>query len=268
MRESKHAPANESAGKTEGWVQSAKGIRVGCAGWSLPSEHKPLFQEIGSHLERYATVFPAVEINSSFYRCHRKSTYARWAQTVPDDFRFAVKMSKDITHDSRLRLPSLLDEFLAGPVQLGDKLGPLLVQLPPSLGLEMSLADSFFDALRERFDGLVVCEPRHPSWFSMEGDGLLESYQIARVAADPSPAPGAGRPGGWRGMTYFRLHGSPRMYYSEYDDDFLTATARHLVGEGAPIWCIFDNTARNGAIPNALRMMELICSAFRGRDLS
>jgi uncharacterized protein YecE (DUF72 family) len=78
-------------------------LRIGCAGWSLRAEQAALAPSDGSHLERYARVFDAVEINSSFYRPHRPQTYARWAESVPADFRFAVKMPKAISHGKRLR---------------------------------------------------------------------------------------------------------------------------------------------------------------------
>ena len=83
-------------------------ILIGTAGWSLPGAHFGLFPRDGSHLERYATRFSCVEINSSFYRPHRQETYARWAASVPENFRFAVKMPRTITHHARL-LPSLTD---------------------------------------------------------------------------------------------------------------------------------------------------------------
>ena len=109
-------------------------VRIGCAGWSIPKEHGDRFPEEGTHLARYAARFPAVEINSSFYKPHRPTTYARWAASVPADFRFSVKVPKVATHERRLvDADDVLDSFLAEATQLGDKLGPLLVQLPPSL---------------------------------------------------------------------------------------------------------------------------------------
>jgi len=120
-------------------------IRVGCAGWSLRQEHAAHFAEEGSHLERYARTFSVVEINSSFYRPHRRATYERWAASVPPDFRFAVKMPKQITHELRLvnsREP--LHRFLDEAGALGAKLGPLLVQLPPSLSFDEQNAAAFF----------------------------------------------------------------------------------------------------------------------------
>ena len=167
---------------------------------------------MGSHLERYGAILNAVEINSSFYRPHRRATYERWATLVPDDFRFAVKVPKTITHERRLKDASdLLDRFVSEVSGLGHKLGPLLVQLPPSLSFQAGIADQFLRELRGRTEGSIVCEPRHASWFTPGVETLLNKLRIARVAADPPPASGADEPGGWRGLTYYRLHGSPRI---------------------------------------------------------
>jgi uncharacterized protein YecE (DUF72 family) len=215
----------------------ARQVYVGCAGWSIPKEHPSLFPAEGSHLERYAARLPAVEINSSFYRPHRPATYARWAASVPADFRFAVKVPREITHRRRLiGSVELLDRFLAEAGALGDKVGPLLVQLPPRLAFAPDVAAAFFGAMRERFTGAIVCEPRHASWFTRAVERLLEDARIARVAADPAVVPAAACPGGWRGLVYYRLHGSPQVYYSNYSDAYLAALTDRLrlAGAGGP----------------------------------
>src|SRR3954466_207983 len=136
-------------------------IYVGVAGWPIPKPHAGLFPEAGSHLQRYAARFNAVEINSSFYKPHRPATYARWAASVPADFRFSVKVPKLATHERRLvDTEDVLDAFLAEATQLGDKLGPLLVQLPPGLTFSAGVAERFFALLRGRFDGALALEPR------------------------------------------------------------------------------------------------------------
>ena len=207
-------------------------------------------------LQRYAAVFPAVEINSSFYRPHRPGTYARWAASVPDGFRFAVKLPRMVTHEAALAgTAPLLDRFLAEVGALGDRLGVLLVQLPPSLAFDWQAAAAFFDDLRPRHAGAVACEPRHPSWFTDEADALLGSREIARVAADPAVVPRAADPGGWPGLAYWRLHGSPRMYYSAYPGAELDRVAASLVGVSGERWCIFDNTAGGAAAGQALDLL-------------
>lgn len=235
-------------------------LRIGCAGWTIPKQYASSFPSSGSHLERYAQRFAVVEINSSFYRSHLRTTYERWAAAVPNYFFFAVKAPKEITH--RLRLANAigtLEGFLAQVVGLGNKLGPLLFQLPPSLGFDGEVVGSFLAVLRARFDGSVVCEPRHPDWFTARVEDLLMEFRISRVAADPLVVPAAADPGGWNGLHYFRLHGSPRTYYSEYRADQLDRFAHRLACTGTnhhSVWCIFDNTAAGAAIANALALQE------------
>ena len=236
-------------------------IRVGCAGWSVPKEHGDRFPGEGTHLERYAARFPAVEINSSFYRPHRPATYDRWAASVPAGFRFSVKVPKEATHERRLvDADDVIDRFLGEATHLGEKLGPLLVQLPPSLAFSGAAADRFFTALRDRFDGLVALEPRHPTWFGTQAEDLVAQYRIARVAADPAVVPEAAQPGGWNGLIYRRLHGSPEIYYSNYEPDVLESIATSISAEAADseVWCIFDNTAAFAATGNALDVLSRV----------
>lgn len=236
-------------------------LRVGTAGWALPGAVQPAFPPEGTHLQRYAARFTAVEINSSFHRPHAPATYARWAAGVPDDFRFSVKIPKAITHERRLAdADDLLAAFLGQISGLGEKLGCLLVQLPPSLAYDRATAEAFLASLRDQHAGAVALEPRHPSWFAAEPARLLEEHRVARVAADPARVPAAGEPGGWPGTVYYRLHGSPRTYYSAYDEAYLRALAIRLeeaAGAADAVWCIFDNTASGAATGNALTLLDL-----------
>lgn len=233
---------------------------IGCAGWSLGREYWPQFPAEGTHLQRYAARFNGVEINSSFYRPHRRQTYARWAESVPPGFRFSVKVPKRITHELRLQnCDQALDEFLGQCGGLGDRLGCLLVQLAPSLAFEPASAEAFFVALRQRFDGDVVVEPRHASWVTAQP--LLQAYRIAQAVVDPSRISTDGSAQGWAGLGYWRLHGSPRIYHSAYDERYLQALAQQLkvaAAQGAATWCIFDNTASGAALGNALALTALI----------
>ena len=231
-------------------------VKVGCAGWSLPRALWPEFPADGTHLQRYAARFNAVEINSSFYRPHQAATYARWAASVPEHFRFSVKLPKAITHQQRLvGCAGLLDDFLAQAGGLGEKLGCLLVQLPPSLAFDAAVAQDFLQRLRERHSGPVALEPRHASWFRAPADALLDAWQAGRVLADPVVHDAGRRPGGFAGLVYVRLHGSPRMYYSAYDRavlDALVARLQLAAAPGADVWCVFDNTAEGAAVEDAL----------------
>jgi uncharacterized protein YecE (DUF72 family) len=109
--------------------------------------------------------------------------------------------------------------------------------------------------LRTLHDGDVVCEPRHASWFTPAADALLVKWRVVRVAADPPPAGGADRPGGWLGFHYYRLHGSPRKYWSRYDADYLARLEGELRNSGGKdAWCVFDNTASGAAAENAITL--------------
>jgi uncharacterized protein YecE (DUF72 family) len=242
---------------------SAGVVYVGCAGWALSREHGSQFTAQGTHLERYASRLNAVEINSAFYRSHRPTTYARWASCVGSDFRFSVKIPKSITHESRLEnCTGLLDTFLAECLALEERLGCLLIQLPPSLTFDPVVAGDFFEILRARYSGSVVIEPRHESWF--DAQALLIDLRIAQVAVDPSRIRNDRTPCGWSGLRYWRLHGAPQIYYSAYEREWIEARARQIastLADGVPTWCIFDNTARGAALGNALHMKSLITSS-------
>lgn len=111
---------------------SAAQVRVATAGWAVPRAVADAFPGEGTGLERYAARLNAAEINSTFYRSHRPSTYARWAATTPADFRFSIKLPRGISHEARLvDAQDLIAKFCDEAGHLGAKLGPLLVQLPP-----------------------------------------------------------------------------------------------------------------------------------------
>jgi uncharacterized protein YecE (DUF72 family) len=237
-------------------------IHVGTAGWALPHMWRDRFPPAASNLERYTARFSCAEINSSFYRQHRRATYERWAGSVPPQFRFAVKVPRAITHDQRLVAADvLLDVFLDEARGLGDRFGPLLVQLPPSLAFDASIAGEFFTTLRGMYAGDVVCEPRHDTWFGAPSDALLLAHRIARVGADPACVAAAAAPGAWTGLAYLRLHGSPVMYRSSYETERLAALATLLranAAAGRGCWCIFDNTTLGAATGNALELAALL----------
>lgn len=237
--------------------------RIGTAGWSIPREFGAAFPGDGAHLERYARVSNATEINSSFHRPHRRSTYVRWADSVPLDFRFAVKLPKTISHTARfVDSGALLEAFVEEIGGLGPKLGVVLLQLPPSFAFEPEVVAAFLAGLRARLDPSVgiACEPRHASWFDATADACLAAHRVARVAADPVLAPGGERPGGWGGLQYHRLHGAPRIYYSAYDPKRLAELAASLAHapDSAETWCIFDNTASGAATGDALAIKRLM----------
>jgi uncharacterized protein YecE (DUF72 family) len=229
---------------------------IGTAGWSISRDAAKHFPAEGTSLERYAARFGGAEINSSFHRSHRASTWQKWADSVPETFRFSAKLPKTVTHQKKLvECADLVAAFTEEVAPLGDKLAVLLVQLPPKLAFEPAVAEDFFADLRQRSPAAIACEPRHPSWFEDEADGLLLRLEVARVAADPAVVPRAALPGGWRGLDYWRLHGSPAMYRSAYGAERLEPYAAAVAGAaaaGRPAWCMFDNTASSAATGDAL----------------
>ena len=244
---------------------SHKRLRVGVAGWGIASRYVGEIPNIGSNLERYAQAFSAAEITTSFYRHHQLATYQRWADSVGDGFRFSVKTPRALTHEGALvhGKSAVLDRFVSEVTGLGRKLRALLVQLPPSL--EFIAADSakFFKRLRRSIPSSVaiVCEPRHESWGSSAADALLKDLGVSRVAADPARWTRDAAPGGDLRLAYFRMHGTPRIYFSRYEPPALETLTRQLQGaihSSAEVWCIFDNTAHGHAIGNALGIQRTL----------
>ncbi len=251
----------------------APSVRIGTAAWAIPRSEAAAFAGDGQQLERYARVLNCVEINSSFYRSHRVETYQRWAAQTPAHFRFSVKLPRTITHEGRLRRArEPLTRFLAEAAGLGDKLGVLLVQLPPSLTFEARPVGNFFKLLDASHAGPVVVEARHASWFTPPAERLLIEARVGRAAADPALCESACQPGGWLGelgnagegrgaVAYRRWHGSPRMYWSGYAAQWLQDRAvelRQRGPAGVEHWCIFDNTAGGRALPDALTLRALL----------
>jgi uncharacterized protein YecE (DUF72 family) len=231
-------------------------LLIGTAGWSVDRQ-ETRFSQSGSALERYASIFSAVEVNSSFYRRHRPSTWQRWYETVPADFLFAVKLPKVVTHDLALvGVERELDDFISDVEPLRNKLGAVLIQLPPRLKFAPAIALSFMQALRDRTDVPTFVEPRHVSWASAAAEELLVGFAIKRVYADPQLAElqlAAGpQPG------YLRLHGSPKVYYSEYTEAQLRSYASLMATRTEMTWCIFDNTASGAALRDALKLFDLV----------
>ncbi len=202
----------------------------------------------------------AVEINTSFYRLHSPQTYARWSALTPPQFRFAVKLPRQITHFSALHDRETLHRFYESTLGLGEKLGVWLIQLPPRLEWEEQSVARFFEAVRHLYEGRLVCEPRHPSWFTDAAESLMETWQVTRAIANPAPHPRGQQLLPWSDTVYYRLHGSPQRYISAYSSEFLS----HLAGEvrsylgSKQVWVIFNNTARGAALINALEIQRLL----------
>lgn len=244
--------------------KSINNTYIGTAGWNLPVDYQDHFFKQGSHLERYAKKLNGVEINSSFYKEHQYKTYQRWSESVPENFKFSVKLSRFFTQETRFENIENLSSVLESISGLGHKWSVLLVQLPPSLEFKSDIAERFIQSLKQHLkDVSIVWEPRHLSWIKDEAIDLLSKYQISKVIADPEPCvltEASQRKVDF--VRYFRLHGSPEVYKSRYDQRFLSRIQSYIDQSAHinPIWCIFDNTTYGFAAKNALELQELLQS--------
>jgi uncharacterized protein YecE (DUF72 family) len=157
----------------------SKKIYIGTAAWSNPPAERGNRAASESHLEHYSARFNAVEINSSFYRPHQRSTYERWRGSTPADFRFSVKVPRSVTHERGLRhCRDELQSFLLEVTGLGRKLRVLLVQTPGSLAFEAGVMGRFFAFMADTSPCRIVCEPRHASWFSSKAEETLSRMAL------------------------------------------------------------------------------------------
>ncbi|BAF70059.1 DUF72 domain-containing protein [Nitratiruptor sp. SB155-2] len=234
-------------------------IYIGTAGWSIPKEYAHLFPKEGTHLERYAHIFNITEINKTFYQLPRATTLQKWSKSTPDHFRFSVKLHRSFTHFHKLRSTENLHEFIERMQNLGDKWLALLIQLPPKLTFEAETATPFFSTLRSIYQGHIALEARNETW--LEVKEVLQQFNISLVAADPPRFEGNNKPHFYTDLVYYRLHGSPKMYYSKYDEEFLKQIAKNIMRlKAKDTLVIFDNTASGAAIANAYELRQIIAS--------
>lgn len=270
-------------------------IRVGISGWTYPGWRGDFYPAGLPHrreLEYAARQLTSIEINGSFYSLQRPSSYARWREQVPEDFVFAVKGGRFITHMKRLREVEtpLANFFASGVLSLGSALGPLLWQLPASFVYDESVLSAFLEllprttaqagrlALRHDdklsgdrlWSGVVneqplrhALEPRHPSFGSLEAVALVREHDVALVVADSAGTwprfDGTAGP-----IVYVRLHGDSELYASGYDDDALDDWAGRLRGwtaSGSDAYVYFDNDAKGHAPHDARRLLARVGSA-------
>ena len=227
---------------------------IGLAGWSeAVSRYRQRFPAAaGSGLERYASALTAVEVNVSFYRQVRRSTYESWAQQTPDGFAFSVKMSRAVTHFAKLSENAPLDVFWESVAGLEDKLRAVLVQLPPSLSFDRERATAFFARMRATYDGMIAVEARHASWLDEDPRAMYRDLDLSEVATTVPPDPESA------GARYYRLHGDPRRYRSPYSAEQIARLAAALRSHQGESFTIFDNTASSAGIDNALSLRDLL----------
>jgi uncharacterized protein YecE (DUF72 family) len=230
-------------------------VSIGTAGWSIGRRAAEAFPTVGSALERYSAVFSVAEINSSFRRPHCASTWERWRETVPDGFRFSVKVPKSVTHGAKLvGATDALTTFSNGQHTSRGSLQCCWSSCRPVCRSiqrwRVPSSKTFGSAALPSWLSSHAMQPE----FSGEAAILLNELGVARVGADPARVPGAEQPLAARGLAYWRLHGSPIIYRSSYADQ-INAIAANITSMAAQQhWCIFDNTASSGAIEDALML--------------
>ncbi|MFL6721778.1 MAG: DUF72 domain-containing protein [Sphingomonas sp.] len=236
-------------------------IHVGCSGW-VYKHWRGIFYPEGlpqkRWFERYAEDFDTVEINASFYRLPLASTFEGWRDKAPPGFHYAVKVNRFITHMKKLvDCEEAVDQFIALARPLGEKLGPLLYQLPPSLKLDLKRLERFVERLPRDLNH--VFEFRNKEWYVPETYALLERHgasfcihdmpgsKTERIAVGP--------------VAYVRFHGGEGKYWGRYSDEGLLGWTDWIVGQarqGRSAWCYFNNDIHGHAIHDARTLKAMV----------
>ena len=236
---------------------------LGTSGWNYKNWKDDFYAGVPQKrwLSHYASRLDSVEVNATFYRQLKETTYQKWVQETPEDFAFVIKGTRYVTHIKRLKNPE--DSVLKqrdNVAELEPKLAAVLWQLPANLQKDLGKLESFGRILNQHWPGTThALEFRHSSWFDEEVARLLEQYGLANCLSD-SPA--------WpmwemvtSGVAYVRLHGHTELYRSNYSEEQLAEWAR-LAGQwleqGHRVYIYFDNTDGNHAVHNTLRLREML----------
>ncbi len=234
-------------------------VIIGTSGWNYDHWRGVFYPEglaKARWLDHYAGIFASIEVNATFYRLMRPSTFEKWRQKTPEGFLWSIKANRFITHIKRLKdVADPLNSFMESVRPLGEKLGPILFQLPPSLAFDRGLIRDFISLLPQ--GGRYVLEARHKSWLCDEALSCLKESGIAWCISDT-----AGRypylEAITAGHTYIRLHGSQRLYASCYTEGELQRWASRIREWGVDAHVYFDNDFMGYAPMNARRLMEIL----------
>ncbi|MBC7229940.1 MAG: DUF72 domain-containing protein [Actinobacteria bacterium] len=235
-------------------------LRVGTSGWHYPHWKGVFYPEGlrgGEWLPFYASRFDTVEINNSFYRLPGREVFSSWARVAPPGFLFAVKASRYITHMKKLReAEDALAVFLENSSALGDKLGPILFQLPPRWKRDAARLAGFTAMLPP--EHRYAFEFREASWLHEETYRVLEERGIALCIADSPSFPRSRRV--TAPFAFLRFHGGTVLYGSRYSRQELrgwASFARSLLERGIDVYAYFNNDAHGYALEDAALFREL-----------
>ena len=239
-------------------------FHLGTSGWSYPWQG--VFYPDGlrspEYLEYYATRFDCTEINSSFYHYTMAKTVEKWLAETPDYFRFAPKMIREITHERKfLDVDEALEKFMSRFLLMGNRLGPVLIQIAASFPFEPWVAGPFFELLRQKYpEPAFAFEARHRSWFTDEAQELLRTYHISWVIASSG-----GRFPDLATVTtdtvYLRLHGEEKLYDSHYSQESLEKYSfliKDWLEQGKDVWMFFNNTMHAQAVEDSGKLNGLL----------
>ncbi len=240
---------------------------VGTSGWTYASWRGTFYpKDLPSRrfLEFYAREFATTEVNYSFYRLPKVETYTNWAGQVSEEFLFAVKTSRLITHVKRLLdVEEAWHAFVQSALALGSRLGPLLLQFPPSFKQDRRRLATFLDMVRGVSSAnpplQLVFEFRHESWFTEEIYRLLKRHHAALCCADSPRYPR--RDVSTTDFMYFRFHGRSQLFASRYTEAELRNEARNMtryLRDGLDVYAYFNNDAEGHAVANARTLRTLL----------
>jgi uncharacterized protein YecE (DUF72 family) len=240
-------------------------IHIGTSGWSY-KHWKDIFYppklKSTEYLSFYARHFNITEINTSFYHLPKHETVLGWLSKVPAEFKFCPKISRFITHMKKLRDPDEpLELFFDVFEPMKTRMGPVLIQLPPSLRFNYDVSEYFFQLLKKKYKGYeFVLEVRHTTWLQEDSLTLFAKYDIGFVISQ------SGEVFPYSEMVtakniYVRFHGPGYLYASAYTDEMLSYYADKFINwvkEGHEIWAFFNNDVHGHAFRDAKRLEEMV----------
>jgi uncharacterized protein YecE (DUF72 family) len=240
---------------------------IGTSGWHYDDWRNRFYpKELPKNkwLEYYACHFPTVELNNSFYRLPSEDAFTNWYNSSPADFAFAVKVSRFITHIKRLKnSEEAVDNFVKRAGILGNKLGPLLYQLPPSLHRNDDTLESFLSSLPRGFKHVI--EFRHQSWLVKEVFEILQKHNAGLCVFDMPSFTCPLR--ATADFAYIRFHGSDSLYSSCYSDEVLADWAKRIAGLAADldsVYIYFNNDVEGFALRNAVTIRDYLEKGGQG----
>lgn len=240
-------------------------IYIGICGWNTQGLYEPGIRT-RDKLAIYSSIYNTVEVNTTFYQIPRPATVESWYHTVPDDFRFSIKIYRLFSHDARLALNTdmvrRLEAFVENTSLLKEKLSWYLLQLPPSFTADLVLLSGFLNKMRQLMEARgmnvpIAVEFRHASWYGEEALEILRRYDAVQViSSSPSLWPCVWQVQGK--ADYLRLHGLKKIYHSSYEKEELDKLYQWLLESSAApdSWIYFDNTVTTGARENSQYLMR------------